>query len=133
MAVDRIEYLHPKMIAFRRMEMKRFAPVLVAAGFAVTLAGCQPTAVSQTPTSNTSQATSSEFTLVTLKVPNMVWGGCAASVRGDLEKIDGVTDIETDISGRSCSFKVTDPDVDYNSKLAEFAKSNEHLAEYSVQ
>lgn len=52
--------------------MKRFAPVLVAAGFAVTLAGCQPTAVSQTPTSNTSQATSSEFTLVTLKVPNMV-------------------------------------------------------------
>ncbi|MDP7302703.1 MAG: hypothetical protein QGG09_06355 [Pirellulaceae bacterium] len=50
-----------------------------------------------------------------------------------MQKIDGVTDIETDIAGRLCSFKVTDPDVDYNSKLAEYAKSNEHLAEYTIQ
>jgi len=54
--------------------MKRFAPVLLAAGFAITLAGCTPTNVSDptSPVSNTSQATSSEFTLVTLNVPNMV-------------------------------------------------------------
>ncbi len=54
--------------------MKRIAPVLLASGFALTLAGCTPTTVSETtgPTSNTSQAASSEFTLVSLKVPNMV-------------------------------------------------------------
>jgi len=50
-----------------------------------------------------------------------------------LEKIDGVTDIKTDIAGRLCSFKVTDPNVDYRSKLAEYAKSNEHLADYEIQ
>ncbi|MDP6061113.1 MAG: hypothetical protein QGH33_19560 [Pirellulaceae bacterium] len=54
--------------------MKRFASVLLAAGFAITLAGCTPTTVSDTTgtSSNTSEAISSEFTLVTLKVPNMV-------------------------------------------------------------
>ncbi|MDP6468941.1 MAG: hypothetical protein QF918_14430 [Pirellulaceae bacterium] len=67
--------------------MKRFVPVLLAAGLAITLAGCTPTTVSDTAgtssntseaisseftSSNTSEATSSEFTLVTLKVPNMV-------------------------------------------------------------
>lgn len=59
--------------------------------------------------------------------------GCAASVRGDLEKIDGVTDIQTDIDGRTCSFKLTKPDVDYKAKLEEFAKSNSHLAGYEIQ
>ena len=54
--------------------MKRFAPVLLATGFAITLAGCEPATVSETtdPSTNTSQATSSEFTLVRLNVPNMV-------------------------------------------------------------
>jgi hypothetical protein len=54
--------------------MKRFAPVLLAAGFAMTLAGCTPPEVSltiDTNTSSPSEATSSEFTLVTLNVPNM--------------------------------------------------------------
>jgi hypothetical protein len=50
-----------------------------------------------------------------------------------LAKIDGVTDIQTDISGRLCSFKVTDPGVDYESKLAEYAKTNDHLADYEIQ
>ena len=53
--------------------MKRFAPALLATGFALTLAGCTPAPVSETTGStNTSQATSSELTLVSLKVPNMV-------------------------------------------------------------
>ena len=58
--------------------MKRFAPVLLATGFVITLAGCTPPAPVSDATvapANTSQATSpatsSELTLVTLKVPNM--------------------------------------------------------------
>jgi hypothetical protein len=50
-----------------------------------------------------------------------------------LEKIDGVEDIETDPTNLVCSFKVTNPDVDYESKLAEFAETNEHLADYEIQ
>jgi hypothetical protein len=47
-----------------------------------------------------------------------------------LEKIETATDIETDIQARKCSFRVA-PDVDYNTKLAEYAQSNTHLAGYS--
>jgi len=47
-------------------------------------------------------------------------------------KIDGVTDIQTDPTNRTCSFKVTNPDVDYKEKLAEFAKTNTHLAGYEI-
>jgi len=50
-----------------------------------------------------------------------------------LETIDGVEDIKTDPANLVCSFKVTKPDVDYKSKLAEFAKTNSHLAEYEIQ
>ena len=54
-------------------------------------------------------------------------------MRGDLNKIDGVVDIETDTANRICVFKVTEPDVDYQSKLAEFAETNKHLAGYEIQ
>lgn len=54
-------------------------------------------------------------------------------MRGDLNKIDGVVVIETDTAKRICVFKVTEPDVDYQSKLAEFAETNKHLAGYEIQ
>jgi hypothetical protein len=50
-----------------------------------------------------------------------------------LEKIQGVTDIETDIPNHMCSFKLTKPDVDYKAKLAELAQTNTHLAGYEIQ
>jgi copper chaperone CopZ len=81
----------------------------------------------------TSGSAEGNLTLVTLKVPNMTWGGCAASVRGALQQIDGVTDIETDPGNRVCSFKLTKPDVDYQAKLADLAKTNTHLAGYEIQ
>lgn len=42
-------------------------------------------------------------------------------------------DIETDIPGRLCSFKVTKSDVDYKSQLEEYAKTNKKLAGYEIQ
>jgi hypothetical protein len=50
-----------------------------------------------------------------------------------VEKIDGVTDIVTDVANRSCTFKVTKPGVDFESNLAEFAKTNAHLKDYEIQ
>jgi hypothetical protein len=49
-----------------------------------------------------------------------------------LTKIETVTDIETDINERVCSFRVG-KDVDYKSRLEEFAKTNEHIEGYSIQ
>lgn len=54
-------------------------------------------------------------------------------MRSDLAKIDGITDIRTDTSKQVCSFVLTKPDVDYKSKLDEFAKTNSHLEDYSIQ
>jgi len=48
-----------------------------------------------------------------------------------LEKIDGVVEIETDVPGRTCTFKVK-PDFDYETKLAEFAETNEKLAGFEI-
>ena len=50
-----------------------------------------------------------------------------------MQKIDGLTNIETDVKNRVCSFKLTKPGVDYQSELAEFAKTNTHLAGYEIQ
>ncbi|NQU20800.1 MAG: hypothetical protein HQ567_05915 [Candidatus Nealsonbacteria bacterium] len=47
-------------------------------------------------------------------------------------KIDGLTDFEADLSDRTCTFKVK-PDVDYKTKLAEFAETNPKLADYEIQ
>jgi copper chaperone CopZ len=57
---------------------------------------------------------------------------CAASVRGDLVKIDGVIEIEADVPSQTCTFKVK-PEVDYKTRLAEFAKTNSKLAGYEIQ
>ena len=56
--------------------------------------------------------------------------GCAASVRGSLTKIDGVTDITTDPIALTCSFKTTNPEIE--NLLAKAAETNEKLAEYSI-
>jgi hypothetical protein len=50
-----------------------------------------------------------------------------------LEKVDGITDIQTDPANRVCSFHVTKPELDYEAKLAELAQTNEHLAGYVIQ
>lgn len=49
-----------------------------------------------------------------------------------MQKIDGIVDIETDVAKRTCSFKVTDPTVNYQSTLAELAETNTHLAGYKI-
>ena len=50
-----------------------------------------------------------------------------------MEKIDGVIDIETDVNGRLCTFKVTKPDVDYKSQLEKYAKTNSDLADFEMK
>ena len=54
-------------------------------------------------------------------------------MRSDLEKIDGVTDIQTDPEHQVCSFRVTNPTLDYKAKLDEFASTNSHLKGFSIQ
>jgi hypothetical protein len=42
-------------------------------------------------------------------------------------------EIETDVAKRLCSFKVAKSNSDYLTRLAEFAKTNTHLADYEIQ
>lgn len=49
-------------------------------------------------------------------------------MRGDLAKVSGVTEIETDIKTTICKFKLDDPKLDIKAKLDELAKTNDHIA-----
>ena len=59
--------------------------------------------------------------------------GCAASVRSDLVKIEGISDIELDPNKQVCSFKIPKSVEDYETQLTKFAETNEHLAEFTIQ
>ena len=48
-------------------------------------------------------------------------------MRGDLAKVKGVSDIQTDIPGRVCKFKLANSDLDIKAKLAELSKTNSHI------
>ncbi len=53
-------------------------------------------------------------------------------MRSDLTKVDGVSDIQTDIKKRSCQFKLANKDLDLKAKLEELAQSNEHLKGFEI-
>jgi hypothetical protein len=53
-------------------------------------------------------------------------------VRRDLVKIEGISDIATDVKSRTCTFRLNNDDIDLKSKLDEFAASNEHIAGWSM-
>lgn len=52
-------------------------------------------------------------------------------MRSDLEKLEGVSDITTDVPTTIATFKLAKPDKDLKAKLDEFAKTNEHMADWS--
>ena len=53
-------------------------------------------------------------------------------MRSDLAKVDGVSDIKTDIKKQSCQFKLANNDLDLKAKLEELAQSNEHLKGFEI-
>ena len=119
--------------------MKKFVPMLLTGGVIASIAGCATEAdpvsaeVSQTPAVAPAVSKTAEGVLVSLSVPNMTRGSCAASERSDLTKIDGIIDIQTDTGNQVCSFRVTNPTLDYKAKLNEYAKTNTHLKGFSIQ
>jgi hypothetical protein len=52
-------------------------------------------------------------------------------VRSDLQKIQGVSGIRTDIANRTCQFRLSNTEIDLAASLNEFAKTNSHLAGWS--
>ena len=63
----------------------------------------------------------------------MTCGGCAASVRGDLTKVDGISDVKCDIDNATCTFGVTDESLDVDSVLDGLAKTNDHIAGFKIK
>ncbi len=81
---------------------------------------------------NASTATSSDFQMVSLKVPNMHCSMCAKSVRDALVSVDGIEEdsIETNPTKKIVSFKAK-KGLDLNSSLAAHA-DNKDLKDWSV-
>lgn len=116
----------------------RYCFAFLALGF-LTLAGCpaasSPVSAPVVNASNTApevEETPVAGTRVTLKLPNMVCGGCAAAVEEELKNVTGIQGIKTDFTTHVCKFVVTDETLDWQAKLAELAKDNSHLEDWSV-
>jgi hypothetical protein len=52
-------------------------------------------------------------------------------VRSDLEKLPGIKDITTDFKTNVATFKIAMPQGDLKKKLDGFAKTNEHMKDWS--
>ena len=68
---------------------------------------------------------------VKLNLPNTTEAGAAASVLGVLAKIESASNIKVDPSKNTCEFWVNKDIVTLKAKLDEFAKTNDHFAEWS--
>ena len=53
-------------------------------------------------------------------------------MRGALTKVDGVSDIQTDVPNRLCTFKFATNRGDINAQLAKLAQTNEHIAGFEL-
>ncbi len=81
---------------------------------------------------DTEPSADGDVQLVTLSLPNMTCPICAKEIRNDLAKLDGVSDVETDVSGKSCKFKLGDKELDLEAKLEELAADNESLKGFKI-
>ena len=54
-------------------------------------------------------------------------------MRGDLSKVEGITDISTDIPSRICTFHMKTGSLDLKAILDEFSKTNDHIAGYTIE
>ncbi len=54
-------------------------------------------------------------------------------MRGDLSKVEGITDITTDIPSRICTFRMKSGSLDLKTILDEFSKTNDHIAGYTIE
>jgi len=52
-------------------------------------------------------------------------------VRSDLEKLKEIKDITTDFKTNIATFKIAMPQADLKKKLDGFAKTNEHMKDWS--
>jgi copper chaperone CopZ len=69
-------------------------------------------------------------TLVKLKLPGMVCGGCAMEVKDTLTKVDGVSHLATDPNKHECTFWYAKADSEIKAKLDELAKTNDKISGY---
>ena len=73
-------------------------------------------------------------TPVVVSLPNMTWGACAASVRGDLAKVDGIDhdNIVCDTDNLTCKIYVDD-EFDAQATFDKLAQSNPHIEDFSIK
>jgi len=105
--------------------MKSLLATICLAVVSVTFTGCMSststsTAIETPPPAGT--------TLVKLKLPGMVCGGCAEHVKDTLVAVEGVSNIVTDPAKHECSFWSTKTEAEIKAKLDDLAKGNDKIA-----
>lgn len=105
--------------------MKSLLAALCLAVSTVLLAGCT---TSTTGTAAVDAPPPAGTTLVKLKLPGMVCGGCAEEVKDTLVKVEGVSNIKTDPATHECSFWSTKPADELKTKLDDLAKNSDKIA-----
>ena len=73
----------------------------------------------------------SEAQLVSLKLPNMTWGGCEKSVRSALTADAGFANLKTDLKSRSATFECSNAD-EIKKKLETIAAKNSHVRGFEI-
>ena len=69
---------------------------------------------------------------VSLKLPGMICGGCAASVRSTLDAVEGVADIKTNVDDKTCTFTAPG-DLNVKAMLDKFAEGgNKQIEGWSL-
>ena len=78
------------------------------------------------------ETTSVSAQAVSLKLPNMTCGGCAASVKGALAAVDGIGEVETNVRDNTCSFNAPEA-MDVAATLNQIVENgNLHIKGWSL-
>jgi copper chaperone CopZ len=112
--------------------MKSLIALAVVLSLSFVTLGCTQTST-PTPAADAVEVTPpppAGVTLVKLKLPGMVCGGCAMEVKDTLAKVDGVSHLATNPDKHECTFWFTKADSEIKAQLDEFAKTNDKIAGY---
>lgn len=139
-AVNFVENFHPVDSSFllREVGNRSMIKFCLCAGLMFFAAGCGQSSPSPVPGAteavrfDTEPSEAGDVQLVTLSLPNMTCPICAKEIQNDLAKLDGVSVVETDVSGKSCKFKLGDKELDLEAKLEALAADNESLKGFKI-
>jgi copper chaperone CopZ len=112
--------------------MKSLLVVVFVLSMSVAILGCSQSPAPAPPAEavETTPPPPAGVTLVKLKLPGMVCGGCAMEVKDTLVKVDGVSHLATNPEKHECTFWYAKDTSEIKAKLDDLAKTNDKIEGY---